>query len=93
MTPQRAAELLPIITAFSQGKTIQFLANASVPNSSYWENVLTPSWQNDIEYRLKPEPREVFIVEKGGLLTLECHSQFSHCCRQGERLVHFREVV
>ena len=54
MTREQAKELLPIIQAFAEGKTIQFRTN----NRS-WVDLL----DNDIEinalfdYRIKPEPK------------------------------------
>ena len=54
MTREEAKELLPIIQAFADGKTIQFRTN-----NSYWIDLL----DNDLEinalfeYRIKPEPK------------------------------------
>lgn len=89
MTQQDAITFLPFIQALAAGKPLQYRGGIT----GDWYEAKNPSFASGSEYRIKPEPREVFIVEKGGLLTLECHSQFSHCCRSGERLVHFREVI
>lgn len=51
MTPERAAELLPIITAFAEGKTIQFLAF-----NGEWSDVPSPAWDDRSKYRIKPTP-------------------------------------
>ena len=54
MTPKQAKELLPIITAFSEGKKIQFYSTTY----QQWNDVI-----NKVEfsfppyyYRIKPEP-------------------------------------
>lgn len=56
MTSQRAKELLPIITAFAEGKTIQTSYN---PNESDWSDLTDKSdveFSNDLHYRIKPTP-------------------------------------
>lgn len=53
MTPQRAKELLPVIQAFAEGKTIQ-CNYAKNPNDT-WEVALDPCFAEDFNYRIKPE--------------------------------------
>lgn len=98
MTAQRAAELLPIIKAFSEGATIQYLH----PERVQWVDVVNnePSWTPKDTYRIKPEPKEFWIVHYR-------HKQyFSFCnkedaqkladsenaCGRGCELIHVREV-
>lgn len=52
MTPQRAKELLPIITAFAEGKTVQY-RRVEHPQ---WTAIEAPNWSNNTEYRIAPEP-------------------------------------
>jgi hypothetical protein len=52
MTPERAKELLPIIQAFAEGKTIE--CNHYIDN--IWVSVSNPSWVEGCHYRIKPEP-------------------------------------
>lgn len=52
MTPERAKELLPIIQAFAEGKTIQ---RKSKVNDAWGDIVGQHSFLNDYEYRLKPK--------------------------------------
>lgn len=53
MTPQRAKELLPIITAFAEGKTIQYLNT-----SNEWEADEDLNFgSTPFRYRIKPEPK------------------------------------
>jgi hypothetical protein len=60
MTPSKAKQLLPIITAFAEGKTIQL-------------KQLDGSWSDETtglnfsaavsDYRIKPEPRVKWLIE------------------------------
>lgn len=53
MNRKEAAELLPIIKAFSEGKTLQIR-----PNGSEWIDIETASFTGlPSEYRIKPEPK------------------------------------
>lgn len=52
MTPERAKELLPIIQAFAEGKTIQ---RKSKVNDAWGDIVGQHSFLNDYEYRIKPK--------------------------------------
>ena len=55
MTREEAKELLPIIQAFAEGKTIQVRIN----NDSSWTDLLDTKLEisNLYEYRIKPEPK------------------------------------
>ena len=55
MTREEANELLPIIQAFAEGKTIQVRIN----NDSSWTDLLDTKLEisNLYEYRIKPEPK------------------------------------
>ena len=52
MIREQAKELLPIIQAFAEGKTIQYKVKGG------WQDIDNPSF-NDLpsEYRIKPEPK------------------------------------
>ena len=52
MTREEAKELLPIIQAFAKGKTIEC---KNLFGS--WAEAKCPSWSNNFEYRIKPEPK------------------------------------
>lgn len=48
---ERAKELLPIIQAYAEGKQIEFR-----PKGEYhWLPSTTPTWTDDVKYRIKPE--------------------------------------
>lgn len=52
MTREEAKEWLPIIQAYAEGKTIE-----RKNLSGSWTEATCPSWANNIEYRIKPEPK------------------------------------
>ena len=54
MTIEEAKELLPIIQAFAEGKTLQYRVNNE---NNEWKDINNPAF-NDLssEYRIKPEP-------------------------------------
>ncbi len=65
MDRKQAKELLPIIQAFADGRTIQ----AHIYGE--WRKVTTPSFCLDIKYRVKPEPPEprvLYVNEYDGTL-------------------------
>lgn len=52
MIREEAKELLPIIQAFAEGKTIEFrLTNED------WQVANSPTWKSSLTYRIKPEPK------------------------------------
>lgn len=52
MTREQAKELLPIIQAFAEGKTIQYLGRMDV-----WRDYYDPTFCGSLKYRIKPEPK------------------------------------
>lgn len=65
MTPEQAKTLLPIITAFSEGKTIQVRLH-----DGPWHDILSADVRFDSpaeSYRIKPEPREFWLNIYGGI--------------------------
>lgn len=55
MNRERAKELLPIIQAFAEGKAIE--SRCIKGYTSLWYDDEDPSFDNDLEYRIKPEPK------------------------------------
>ena len=51
MTREEAKELLPIIQAFAEGKTIQLFTNG------IWEDAKNPTFESGAMYRIKPESK------------------------------------
>ena len=52
MTREEAKELMPIIQAFVEGKTIEYRELGRE-----WEEAHTPTWSSRLFYRIKPEPK------------------------------------
>ena len=55
MNRKEAAELLPIIQAYAEGKAIE--SRCIKGDTSLWYDDKDPSFDNDFEYRIKPEPK------------------------------------
>ena len=54
MTREQAKELLPVIKAFNEGKTIECIDPKE--KNDRWEVTCAPTWNPRFEYRVKPEP-------------------------------------
>ena len=52
MTKEEAKELLPILQAYVEGKTVQYEFD-----TDNWKDIKEPSFRSDIKYRIKPEPK------------------------------------
>ena len=52
MTREEAKELMPIIQAFVEGKTIEYRELGGE-----WKETHTPTWSSRLFYRIKPEPK------------------------------------
>ena len=52
MTREEAKELLPIMQAFAEGKTIEYRESGGA-----WKAAHTPTWSSHLFYRIKPEPK------------------------------------
>ena len=55
MTREEVKEMLPVLQAFADGKTIE--SRCIKGDKSLWYDDDDPSFDNDLEYRIKPEPR------------------------------------
>ena len=88
MKRERAAELWPIIKAFSEGKTVQVFTT----DDKRWKDLTNPRFNNDYaEYRIKPEPREFYVyVTKNGGTFVSVHGDIS--TRQSTEVIKVREV-
>ena len=52
MTREETKEMLPIMKAFVEGKTIEYSADGK-----FWSEVDTPTWSSSKFYRIKLEPK------------------------------------
>ena len=55
MTREEVKEMLPVLQAFAEGKTIE--SRCINGDKSLWYDDEDPNFDNDFEYRIKPEPR------------------------------------
>ena len=55
MTREEVKEMLPVLQAFVDGKTIE--SRCIKGDKSLWYDDEDPSFDNDFEYRIKPEPK------------------------------------
>ena len=55
MTREEVKVMLPVLQAFADGKTIE--SRCIKGDKSLWYDDEDPSFDNDLEYRIKPEPR------------------------------------
>lgn len=55
MNRNQARELLPIIQAYAEGKVIE--SRCIKGDTSLWYDDKDPSFNDDFEYRIKPEPK------------------------------------
>jgi len=61
MTPENAKALLPIITAYAEGKTIQVCRRYT--ESETWSDIPFPDFNDAPDrYRIKPEPKRVAMT-------------------------------
>jgi hypothetical protein len=55
MTREEAKKMLPILVAFAEGKAIE--SRCIKGDKSLWYDDEDPSFDDDFEYRIKPEPK------------------------------------
>ena len=55
MTREEVKEMLPVLQAFADGKTIE--SRCIKGDKSLWYDDEDPSFDNDLEYRIKSEPK------------------------------------
>ena len=55
MTREEVKEMLPVLQAFADGKTIE--SRCIKGDKSLWYDDEDPSFDDDLEYRIKPEPK------------------------------------
>lgn len=80
MTREKAKELLPIIQAFAEGKTIEF-----INDDGEWEEVDYPTWGKSFIYRIKPEPKyRPFNTQDECWQEMQNHHPFGWIKRDGK---------
>lgn len=85
MTREQAKELLPIIQAFVDGKTIE----ARTDSISKWIETTTPKFDLLHEYRIKPEPKyRPFETMEECWQEMQKHQPFGYIYFADENLYH-----
>ena len=51
---------VPVMSAFCKGSNIQYRTG----DGDTWVDTSNPVWDCDLEYRIKPEPREFWLVKR-----------------------------
>lgn len=95
MTREQAKILLPVMQAWSEGKTIQF---KTAPNADWidWNNDLSPGYDQDWQWRVKPAAREFWIAfGKADGLVKYIHSGILPQPNAAEdtEIIHVREIT
>ena len=82
MTREEAKQLLPIIQAFAEGKAIE--SRCIKGYKSLWYDDEDPSFDNDLEYRLKTEPKYLpFANAEECFAEMQKHQPFGWVKNQG----------
>lgn len=82
MNRNQAKALLPIIQAYAEGKAIE--SRCIKGDKSLWYDDEDPSFDNDFEYRIKPEPKyRPFKNAEECLAEMQKHQLFGWVKNQG----------
>ena len=82
MTREEAKDLLPIIQAYAEGKAIE--SRCIKGDKSLWYDDKDPSFDDDFEYRIKPEPKyRPFRNMERCLEEMQKHQPFGWIKRNG----------
>lgn len=89
MTRERAKELLPVISEFSNGKEVEYQAY-----DGKWYHTDSPKFDcADLSYRVKQEPREFWLVsQKGSCLLYGVWINEPIHLKESHDIIHVREV-
>lgn len=96
MTRERAKELIPVITAFSNGQSLQW--NLSNDLSSGWRDLdynLNPDFDHSSRaWRIKPSPREWWICFGRCFDSYDVAAEYANSVSQRvSDIAHVREVI
>ena len=88
MTREEAKEMLPIIKAFAEGKTIQLFTNG------IWEGAENPSFEELSRYRIKPEPKyRPFKSQEECWNEMHKHPDFGWGSAQDNKVIYHINIV
>ena len=88
MTREEAKELLPIIKAFSEGKSVQF------SDEGNWYKTENPAFASGTMYRIKPEPKyRPFKSQEECWNEMHKHSDFGWVVAKDSKIMYHICVV
>ena len=88
MTREEAKEMLPIIKAFAEGKTIQLFTNG------IWEGAENPSFEELSRYRIKPEPKyRPFKTQEECWQEMHKHPDFGWVIAKDSKIMYHIYVI
>jgi hypothetical protein len=97
VTPAQARDLVPVLTAYSEGKVVQYRCGAQ------WHDFKGDDHDSDepylfgchaVEWRIKPQPREWWFCPVCGSISVDKHVfHRTHVSHTVEEVVHVREVL
>lgn len=92
MTRERAKELLPVIQAWAEGKVIQ---SRPKNRDCVWNDLTHADFRDYHDYRIKPEPREIWVHEHLDTLrdAFFSASAAAAAVSSGVKIIKFREVI
>jgi len=90
MNRERCKELLPIIQAFAEGKDVQVMLS-----ENEWVSLKDPQWGACDEYRIKPEPMEIWVHVfcDGSMSVPFTDKESAYHGALHDNVRHFREVT
>lgn len=92
MKRENAKVLLPIIQAFSEGKVIE--SRCIKGDTSLWYDDEDPSFDDDFEYQIKPEPKyRPFKDAEECWNEMQKHQPFGWVIKKGEKKILITEVL
>ena len=94
MTREQAKELLPVITAWADGKQIEWLNNETGKWMSF-ELEHWPFFEEPHKWRIEPEPRRwwIWFPANGSGIIAELDDGPPRVRAKGDILVHVQEIL
>jgi hypothetical protein len=82
---------IEVLKAYLDGKTIQF------QTADKWFTTKSPDWDfTKTEYRIKPEPKEIWMIKGGQHIFNSKKEIIDHCCFSNisiTEIIHFKQVI
>ena len=93
MNRERAKELTPIIQAYGEGKNVEFRpVDGASWISADFSLQASLKFEDYMEYRIKPEPKEYWLVDGYYFLNLK-DAQIERAKGTYAEIIHVREII